>query len=101
MITKDTAEWLTRYVQKNPVEKVSRCAKCLGLPRFEVKSDGYYGTGRFVCENGCGTEQQMEAISEDSEELISKAKTQWNEQQRRTLRDLACLATKKMRWRHE
>ena len=95
MITKDIAEWLTRYVQKHPIEKVSRCAKCLGLPRFKVKSDGYYDTGWFVSENGCGIEQQMEVISEDSEELISKAKTQWNEQQRRTLRDLACLATKK------
>ena len=95
MITKDTAEWLTRYVQKYPIEKVSRCAKCLGLPRFEVGSDGYYGTGRFVCENGCGIEQQMEAISEDSEELIRKGRTQWNEQQRRTLSDLAHLATKK------
>lgn len=95
MITKDTAEWLTRYVQKYPIEKVSRCAKCLELPRFEVKSDGYYGIGRFVCENGCGIEQQMEVISEDSEELIRKGKTQWNEQQRRTLSDLAHLATKK------
>lgn len=95
MITKDIAEWLERYTDKHGLPKAARCAKCLGVAKLRVESDGISGTGRLICGNpDCGNGSWANT-EEDCEKLIAVVTEEWNKMNRDIVRTAAKKAAKK------